>query len=138
MFAMRICLGLLGFLHGVGITSWLSVLAASEPVAVVMFCSLLFDDLVSVSLAITRVKSTGVLLSGAATNIIAVVMFCVIRFLESNQEGVEALGMIIADWTILPLLGPLLVNAFVLFGLDFVQRRTETTTASPCSDSGLN
>jgi hypothetical protein len=118
---MRICLGLLGFLHGLAAAIWLCM-TGFDSAAVGCFAVLLLGDSISIWLSIANPERTGFLLVGAAVNVMAVVVFCVIPFMKQDQEYAEGLGMLVAGGIVIPLLGPLLVNAFVLVGMDFVQR----------------
>lgn len=135
--AMRICVGILGSLHGLaaGVLFGLSALmdGQSDPAEVWPIILILMADLMStfsvIADAIADEKATGLLLAGAGANVAAVVAFCVIPFMQADPEYAEGLGMLVASGIVVPVIGPLLVNAFSLCGIIFVQRSTGSSAS---------
>jgi len=136
--AMRICVGVLGSLHGLAVVAVFGLSALmdgrSDPVEVWSIVLILMADLMStfsvIADAMADENATGLQLAGAGANVAAGVAFCVIPLMQADPEYAEGLGMLVASGIVVPVLGPLLVNAFSLCGIIFVQRSTGSN-ASP-------
>jgi hypothetical protein len=132
--AMRICVGILGTLHGFAALALLGLdlfeYHKPEPSTTLSVALILLADVMSTIAVIVDAfgdeRATLPLSIGSLVNVVAIVAFCVIPFMHEDGEYAEGLGLLIVSGIIIPVLGPPLVNAILLFGIIVSQPPTDS------------